>query len=248
MASFDVGYEYTAKQEGGWAMWSAREGGETFRGIARVHHPNNPIWKVLDMYGQQQGIPKPQMPTKGVVHTSYASMINKRFMKDGSITNVIKRFYYDNFWNRNNLNDIKDQRVANAIYDSVVQHGRGANLARAALGIIPFDKIGTGGSSPLSKGEIQLINSIEPNKFLQMLAGIRAPYLIKQGQTTSRAFEMLKQGVQFVKQIARETVDFWSPHQVQPRQQAPTIQTPPVQLDVLGHIEQTVNYMLNNKK
>ena len=53
MANFNIAFELTSKAEGGYANSKYDVGGETWRGISRVYHPNWQGWQIIDQYKSQ---------------------------------------------------------------------------------------------------------------------------------------------------------------------------------------------------
>src|SRR3712207_6059069 len=55
--SFDIALERTLEFEGWYSKHPADPGGETYRGIARRHHPSWPGWALIDEAKQRPGFP-----------------------------------------------------------------------------------------------------------------------------------------------------------------------------------------------
>lgn len=54
MADFDKAYFRTCKFEGGYANDKNDSGGETYKGISRVHNPKWGGWKIIDSYKKKK--------------------------------------------------------------------------------------------------------------------------------------------------------------------------------------------------
>lgn len=52
MANFQRSFSKTSVFEGGYANNPNDKGGETYRGIARNHHPKWAGWKIIDTYSK----------------------------------------------------------------------------------------------------------------------------------------------------------------------------------------------------
>jgi len=96
MAQFKEALQITLKYEGGHSKDPADPGGETYRGISRVHFQEWAGWKLLDST------------------TATGQELNA----------AVEQFYRDWFWKRLFLDDVKDQRVANVMFDCAVNCGQ----------------------------------------------------------------------------------------------------------------------------
>lgn len=115
MAKFEIAESITGRNEGGYANNPADTGGETYAGIARNYWPNWQGWKIIDNI-------KFDLRVNGVVT---ATNINKAAKANAFLTNLISQFYKQNFWDVNKLDQIKDQQLANTVYDFGVNSGTG---------------------------------------------------------------------------------------------------------------------------
>lgn len=111
MAKFEIAESITGRNEGGYANNPADTGGETYAGIARNHWPKWEGWNVIDHIKLQYG--------------RAAKTINYHASKHAVLNKMISDFYKENFWNRNRLDTITDQQLANTVYDFGVNSGTG---------------------------------------------------------------------------------------------------------------------------
>jgi lysozyme family protein len=110
MADFNISYEITRKIEGGWHSGAGINkhdlGGETFKGIARVHFPNWEGWKIVDSMKKQTNFPR-------IAET------------DPRLNILVRAFFKTNFWDPIRLDSIKSQAVADEAFDTGVNMGIG---------------------------------------------------------------------------------------------------------------------------
>jgi len=129
MAEFLEAFERTMKLEGGYTLHNVAgdRGGMTYAGIARNFHPTWPGWALIDS-GRQ----------------------------DPDLTRMVRDFYFTNFWQKVRGPEIKDQQVANHIYDFAVNAGPGSaiKLAQIAFRLTPDGVIGP--------KTLDTINSMDP--------------------------------------------------------------------------------------
>jgi lysozyme family protein len=107
MASFEAAYAHTSKVEGGYANLAGDRGGETYRGISRVHFANWEGWVLVDKYKPNQALMSQDLDLQGTV----------------------RAFYRRTFWNPFKADDIPSDLVAGEVYDSGVNCG----LTRAVI-------------------------------------------------------------------------------------------------------------------
>jgi Putative secretion activating protein len=111
MGEFKIAETKTGIAEGGWANNPNDKGGETAFGIARKFWPTWGGWKYIDEIKAKYG-------TK-------ASVINKYVKSNPVIMALISQFYKINFWDVLKLDQIKDQQLAETVYDFGVNSGTG---------------------------------------------------------------------------------------------------------------------------
>jgi lysozyme family protein len=110
MADFDLAFETTMKNEGGYLLHQVGNdrGGMTFAGISRKFWPDWPGWVFLD-------------------RGEWAEELEP----------MAKQFYRENFWQKIRGDEIRSQAVADSIYDFAVNSGVGTavKVAQRILGI-----------------------------------------------------------------------------------------------------------------
>lgn len=104
MADFTEAYTHASAHEGGYANDSIDRGGETYRGISRVHHPGWDGWNKVDALKVEAGFP-------GSLESN------------ASLQASIKVFYKQKYWDRFLGDDISSQQVAMELYDTGVNMG-----------------------------------------------------------------------------------------------------------------------------
>ena len=104
MSNFEEAYKRTCKFEGGWVNKDGDSGKETYRGISRVANPNWPGWVIVDSYKKKSNFPK-------------------NLDSDKKLQELVKDCYKKNYWNPVWGDKIKNQKVANEIYDTAVNMG-----------------------------------------------------------------------------------------------------------------------------
>ena len=104
MAQFEEAYYRTNQIEGGYANDPDDAGGETYRGIARRFHPNWQGWVIIDSLK---------------ANANFAKMLDS----DNRLQDLVKEFYFNEFWNKTGCASIDDQALANEIYDNAVNMG-----------------------------------------------------------------------------------------------------------------------------
>jgi lysozyme family protein len=98
MASFDLAYKkYIQPNEGGYSNIPQDKGGETYAGIARNYHPSWEGFSYIDFIKR----------TKGEID---------RNTKFPDIQYAVDQFYL-NWWNTARFGEIKNQDVANLLFD-----------------------------------------------------------------------------------------------------------------------------------
>lgn len=141
MALFNQALEITLSLEGGYKLHRVKNdrGGITFAGIAYNMHPKWSGWNLLE------------------THNIY----------DPAIKECVKDFYKKNFWDSIRGASIKDQHVANSIFDCSVNMGvRVASKFAQVVAEVKTDGI-------IGPVTIKTINSIDPLYFLRPYAIVR---------------------------------------------------------------------------
>lgn len=101
MANFEEAYKKTMGHEGTYVIDPTDAGGETYCGISRRWFPDWEGWAIIDASRSKDGFPK-------------------SLDDDGVLQSLIPMFYKQHFWNRFQGDKIKDQRVADELFDTAV--------------------------------------------------------------------------------------------------------------------------------
>lgn len=123
MAEFSAAFEITSAHEGGYVKDPVDRGGETYRGIARVHHPDWAGWKRVDAQRGRSGFPK-------------------SLDRDSVLQEDVRAFYKQAFWDRFSGDELPDQAVANELYDTAVNMGvrRAVRFLQSSLNLLNRDQ------------------------------------------------------------------------------------------------------------
>jgi lysozyme family protein len=117
MDIYHIVYKRTMQHEGGYANDPDDYGLETYRGISRRFHPNNPIWEYIDNYKKEHG----EIP-----HNTYFPELEDQ----------IEEFYKKTYWDKLGIDKIL--KMANSEQSIVwlarhlFDYGVNAGTARAA--------------------------------------------------------------------------------------------------------------------
>jgi lysozyme family protein len=119
MADFEQAVEKVLVHEGGYSDLKADRGGETYKGIARKHHPKWPGWKVIDKEKSRQGFPK-------------------RLNKNSKLHAHVKALYRAQYWLPINGDKQPNQGIAEEIFDTGVNMGirRSAKFLQASINLL----------------------------------------------------------------------------------------------------------------
>lgn len=130
MAEFKKAYVKVKKFEGGYANNPNDNGGETYAGIARAHHPKWSGWAIVDKYKQSE-------------HSS--KTLNKVLQGNAEIGAMVESFYKVNFWNPIMGDSIMNQLTADNIMDFAVNSGvsRAVKYAQRIVGTVEDGVMGT---------------------------------------------------------------------------------------------------------
>jgi lysozyme family protein len=122
MAEFKIAERLTGINEGGWANNPADRGKETVFGIARNFWPTWPGWQKIDKYKAEYPNLSPALKKRFTL----AQWINASAkVPSEGMKEMVSQFYRTNFWDLNKLDQIKDQQIANSVYDFGVNSGKG---------------------------------------------------------------------------------------------------------------------------
>ncbi len=101
MANFQTAFGHTLKVEGGYADNPADSGGETYKGVSRVHHPKWSGWILIDGQKQVKGFP-------GIL------------ADDVALAHEVGVFYKAEFWDKIKGDELSSQLIANELFDTAV--------------------------------------------------------------------------------------------------------------------------------
>ena len=123
MADFTQAYIHTSAHEGGYANDAIDRGGETYRGISRVHHPGWVGWDRIDALKAEAGFP-------GLLSA------------DASLQASVKAFYKQEYWDRFLGDDVTSQQVATELFDTGVNMGvrRAVRFLQNGLNLLNRDQ------------------------------------------------------------------------------------------------------------
>lgn len=145
MANFKPAFELMIGHEGGYVNDPSDPGGETYKGVARKIHPDWSGWPMIDLFK---------------THASFPSMLDGNTELQGKV----ESFYLNKFWLRTGGDLIKNQDVAESIFDFGVNAGVGTSveLAQKVVGAYPDGKFGI--------HTADAINAFDPDHFLAAFA------------------------------------------------------------------------------
>ena len=103
MALLNIALGKTLKHEGGYVNDPDDPGGETYRGISRVHHPDWRGWRIIDKEG--------------------AAVNSRTFSTNYLLQQEVVGFYQDHFWDKLLCGQMDNQDVANIVFDQAVNMG-----------------------------------------------------------------------------------------------------------------------------
>lgn len=102
MAEFLEAIKTTLKHEGGYANVKGDRGGETYRGISRVFHPEWAGWAIIDKL-------------KPIKHNAIVS--------NTDLESNVRSFYYKKYWQPIKGDLIDSQRIATFLLDYYIHSG-----------------------------------------------------------------------------------------------------------------------------
>ena len=146
MASFSLAFQKLIGVEGKYSDHPKDRGGETAFGISRRFYPDWEGWEYVD---------------KGDFETAYK---------------LAKDFYYHEFWEKLHLDAVKEQEVAEFIFDSTVNLNTipAVRLLQKSLRLCGRKLLKVDGI--LGKKTLWAINNTDSNRLLTIYRGYRAWY------------------------------------------------------------------------
>lgn len=118
MIDFNEVFKKTIKFEGGYSLDPDDPGGETYKGISRIHHPYWSGWEKIDDY-KESGI-------LGIVD------------KDHIVHDRVRLFYETHYWRRIRGKDLYYQNLAEVVFDTAVNMGvhKGIKCLQESLNLL----------------------------------------------------------------------------------------------------------------
>lgn len=107
MANFDKSFNKLILTEGGYVNDPKDKGGETYLGISRVYHPDSLMWPLIDNIKEIHGIKE----------------ITKILKENDIITNEARDIYKKDYWDKFDLDNVNNQKIAHEIFDDAVNRG-----------------------------------------------------------------------------------------------------------------------------
>lgn len=153
MAEFKIALQRTLAHEGGYSNDPDDQGGETYKGISRTRHRSWSGWAIIDRYKGRSGFP---------------SVLSK----DDRLQSEVELFYQCNFWNPLNAVQIRDQSIADSVFDFGVNVGvkTSVRLAQPVVGAIADGAIGV--------KTLEKLNASNPAYFRAAFAVAKIAYYI----------------------------------------------------------------------
>lgn len=171
MALYQLAKNRTDGNEGLWANNPNDDGGETWVGIARGPHPAWKGWPIIDDEKRRLG----KQPEYGSDrYKMWVGKLNAALRKLPLLTRYVNDFYRANFWEMNRLDEVRDQAVAEYIYDHAVNAGaRGIEWLQEALRFLGYPVAIDGAVGPKT---LAAINGAEPVALLREMEDVAAFY------------------------------------------------------------------------
>lgn len=145
MADFLTAYNVLAQNEGGYANVSDDAGGETYRGISRVYHPDWSGWAWIDNYKASNG-----SISRGTIFPQ--------------LEGAVQEFVRNNYWNKIQGDLIQNQQVANMVLDFCYQSGQGPKEINIALGLPSVNTITNDTINTMNANATQAFNAIKQQR------------------------------------------------------------------------------------
>jgi lysozyme family protein len=170
MAQFLIANSLTKGHEGGYASAAAAakikdQGGETYKGFARNFNQDWDGWRIIDAYKAKFGLPAWNTVITALKEPYPGAAVE--------LDKLVDARYKSNFWNVIKGDLIKDQSIANLLYDIGVNSGVG-EAAKSVQSVLKLATDGVIGTQTLSKINIQ-----NPATLLHELGDYRKAWLNK---------------------------------------------------------------------
>lgn len=118
MADFKIAFALTMGHEGEYSFDPDDRGGETYRGISRIHNPGWSGWKIIDDEKARLGI-------TGFPNQILINKLNLSLFRNGTLDFSVRDFFKENYWEKTKCHLIEDQDLCNEIFDNAVNMGVG---------------------------------------------------------------------------------------------------------------------------
>jgi lysozyme family protein len=158
MANFDIAYHIVHGNEAGYANVAKDKGGETYCGISRVWHPTWPGWLMVDMWKALHGTPE---------RGQYLEV-------PGLVEEVLS--FFRNRWDDLHGDELRNQDVANQLYDFSAGTGLTVKIAQQVLVGMGFNVGKNGPDNAFGLKTLAAINAADPATFYNRLKQARIAY------------------------------------------------------------------------
>jgi len=146
------------KHEGYYANVSGDKGGETYRGIARIFHPDWPGWEIIDSEKRNKG---------GRLPWNYK-------VQHPLLEGYVAQFYKAKFWDKILLDQVKDPNMQVIIFDAYVHSGtNGIVLLQRVLNSMGQNIAVDGDMGPIT---VSAVNSVDPQILFRNYKDAREDY------------------------------------------------------------------------
>lgn len=111
MSDFEIAYGETELHEGGYVHDPLDRGGETYSGISRKYHPQWEGWQTIDR-----------------IKRNHPNDFTRHVNNSHGLIALAKDFYRTQFWQPILGNEIRDQSIANKVFDTAVDQGTATSI------------------------------------------------------------------------------------------------------------------------
>lgn len=176
MAVFSISEKRTGSVEGGWQNNPNDRGNlpglGTYKGIASKHSERWPGWTIIKAQLASM-LPQPKYGTPE--YRNWVKCLDSVLEKNATLQRYVDDFIKKNHWDRNRLDEINDQDLADFLYDMSVNTWDDGNKAvQKAVGVKPDGAIGS--------VSIKAINEADPKKVLAMAREIMKAHYIQEAK------------------------------------------------------------------
>lgn len=191
MADYQRAKKKTDGNEGLYANNPSDSGGETWAGIARNSNPVFKGWAIID--GEKRLLGK--QPAYGTdSYRTWVRKLNERLVSLPLLVRYVNEFFKVNYWDACCLDDVRDQCVAEWIFDHFVNaRGRGVKWIQEALNILGAGISVDGGFGTKT---LAAINAAEPTALLRESEDVAAFYRLDRAQGDPSQIQFLPSWLQ----------------------------------------------------